>query len=174
MCIMPGKLTLPMFCLLATLAVTPLVLGQENAATTEFPRVEDWGLLRDDPRLQKRISMDAHELPISDILARLQQMTGVQLVIDAAEAKQTFGMLKGSGPAWKFMRQIVITKGIQGRWERSGNGYRLHFRHETDTPSRGNYALWWMLGAGVPVFLTGMLLVFSGRRRTEKPAVAAT
>jgi hypothetical protein len=154
--------TFLLLCLLVPIAPGPFVSGQEPAADTEFPRVEDWRLLRDDPRLKKGVFVDLQEATVGDIVSLLSEQTGVPLSIDAAQAKERFGVLKGSGPAWKMMRELVVADGVHGRWEASGNGYHLRFQRGGTQPTR----LIWVYFVAIPACLAVMLLLSVVWRRT--------
>jgi hypothetical protein len=142
----------------------PIVASQESAAEAEFPRVEDWGLLRDDSRLKKRVMIDMELVTVGEIVAFLREKTGVPLTIDAAQPKERFPIAKGSLPAWKVMRQVVLTEGIEGCWEKSEDGYRL-----IPPPGKpGLSSLVWIFFVAFPVCLAAILLLRLRRAPRDK------
>lgn len=98
-----------------------------QAGKTKRPPYMD-SPLKSVPELQVRITCSLRQPTASQIVALLQQQTGVRLELDPriSKTEPALGSLAGSNvPAWIFMEQLAYSKIIRGVWERSGDGYRL-------------------------------------------------
>jgi hypothetical protein len=128
--------------------------------------------LRKDARLSMRVSMELERPTIRQILTRLDVATRVTLRPDPLELADntSLGMLKvKNAPAWQVMRQVLSARGVEGRWEKEGEGYRLILRQSQNAPSKtGNSTaiLVWIFGVLSSVLLVLYVAVWVRRRRS--------
>jgi hypothetical protein len=84
--------------------------------------------LRQDPRLQMRLSIEESDPELPDLLARLQSVTGLTIALgpSLAEHRPLLGSLQlPKVHAWLVMELLAEAQVEGGRWEKTDNGYRL-------------------------------------------------
>jgi hypothetical protein len=147
----------------------PAPLSAQEEPREENFRIEDWGVLKQDPRLEKSLSFDLEKPTVKQILRLLQQMTDVSMTAETHTLEQSLGRLRAHKcPAWEVMRQIVLTKGAKGGWTKSDDGYRLQVRFEPETEATTTPpepTKWWIFGlpaVAVLLVAAGLYLYRSG------------
>jgi len=86
--------------------------------------------LRADPKLQVSLNVEADHPKLSQIVAKLRDVTGLDIEVDGGlqEHAPDYGVIqpsKGGYYAWQIM-ELVARKDLQhGYWEKNDWGYRL-------------------------------------------------
>jgi hypothetical protein len=162
----PGQLT------------TPIVdRGPPTPALTD-PLPEPKGL-RGDPRLRVRVTVEGTNPRLADVLARLQEATGLKMTLEEALARHdpAFGQVAlRDAPAWSVMMMVAHAQLSDGRWEATEEGYRLRGQSLSQKPPEGGTPLWRRPEAitGITVAAAVLVLVLVLRRRGRKgPLVSA-
>jgi hypothetical protein len=85
-------------------------------------------MLHIDERLQVKMVLKLRNPRPQDVAKRLQQATKLTFTIDdnIDPDMPVWGSLFATGmPAWQCMRQFAASPNVQGKWEDTGDGYRL-------------------------------------------------
>lgn len=120
-------------CLILVLARAGEALGQEPAKKKD----PEWlAELKADPRLQALVKYNHKVRPTAEEwFGILNKATGVKFTIapQEQEGKVTFAVGTGGMPAWWVMRMLGERQVLEGKWEKVGDGYRLHGKPKSKT-----------------------------------------
>jgi hypothetical protein len=100
---------------------------------------DDWlEVLKNDPRLQARVTYNHFKArPNADAwFGVLQKATGAKfsIVPQAERGKVTFAVGSGQNvPAWKIMQSLAQKQVLEGKWEKTDDGYLLHGKPKSKT-----------------------------------------
>jgi hypothetical protein len=128
--------------------------------------------LRDDPRLQVKISGTYQKPTIPDMLARLQAATGVTMVCDMgsdADKPAFMSLSMNQSFVWVVMERLAKSEIVQGHWETEGDGYRLVRTIVSGGTNTTVVILCWLL-AGVAL----LGLIFAGNRYVKHRSPPST
>jgi hypothetical protein len=112
---------------------------RKNTGIVPRFRDDSFDPLPEDPRLNKKFTIQMTDATVPDLLKRIQDETGVVLTMDKVDPETPLykGVSWPDTNAWTAMRNIAEAPKVDGAWEKVGAGYRL----------RGNF----IRPPGVPV-----------------------
>ncbi len=105
--------------------------GQEPANVAKAPAppfVDDTNdPLPDDKRLKVTLTIQLRDATVPDLLRVLQDATGVTLTTENVDTATPLhaGVSWSNTTAWMAMRNIAEAARVQGKWEKTADGYRL-------------------------------------------------
>jgi prepilin-type N-terminal cleavage/methylation domain-containing protein len=108
-------------------------------------------VLQDDPRLHAKLSGTFSKPTVPELLASLEQATGVPMTCDMgndADKPAFMSMSLNKSYAWAVMHRLEKSEIVNGRWEKTESGYRL-VRTVTPGTSRVQIILLWVVGGAV-------------------------
>jgi hypothetical protein len=141
-------------------------------------------VLEEDARLDVDVDCDFVAPPtVVEVLALLHKATGVRLSPAEQMDRQDacFGSVTAiEVPAWKVMEQLALNQVIDGKWEKSGDGYVLHGRPRNWRQGGGAEELepkspepikWWIFAipAVAVLFVAGGLYLIRSRASKAGP-----
>lgn len=138
-----------------------------------------------DPRLRKKVTFNMPSPKVEDVLQRLSQETGVNLVRadDIQNKYASTGSISVTGvPAWRVMDDLAASKRVEGVWQQDGDGYRLASNgnavdipeavDEKQPPTHSNLRRNLVIATAAVLALVTLLILVRRRVRATKPATS--